>query len=109
METNEGKGKKSIIFIDGVRLSGDEQNEAKKIVSDGVVIGKVFIKEKEQQKLIGYFTPKLEDFKNNSLWSIEPLSLLDEFKENEYEINNILCLIRDKGYCKESRKLLKIS
>ena len=24
------------------------------------------------------------------------------------EINNILCLIKDKGYCKESRKILKI-
>ena len=31
------------------------------------------------------------------------------YANSEYEINNILCLIRDKGYCKESRKLLKIS
>ena len=31
------------------------------------------------------------------------------YANSEYEINNILCLIREKGYCKESRKLLKIS
>ena len=29
--------------------------------------------------------------------------------DSEYEINNILCLVNDKGYCKESRKILKIS
>lgn len=31
------------------------------------------------------------------------------YADSEYEINNILCLIKDKGYCKESRTLLKIS
>ena len=31
------------------------------------------------------------------------------YEDSEYEINNILCLIKDKGYCKESRKILKIS
>lgn len=31
------------------------------------------------------------------------------YAHSEYEINNILCLIKDKGYCKESSKLLKIS
>lgn len=31
------------------------------------------------------------------------------YADSEYEINNILCLIKDKGYCKESRKILKIS
>lgn len=31
------------------------------------------------------------------------------YASSEYEIDNILCLIKDKGYCKESRKLLKIS
>lgn len=30
------------------------------------------------------------------------------YADSEYEINNILCLIKDKGYCKESRKILKI-
>lgn len=28
---------------------------------------------------------------------------------SEYEVNNLLSLIRDRGYCSESRKLLKIS
>lgn len=28
---------------------------------------------------------------------------------SEYEINNLLCLVKDKGYCSESRKILKIS
>ena len=31
------------------------------------------------------------------------------YASSEYEIDNILCLIKDKRYCKESRKLLKIS
>lgn len=27
----------------------------------------------------------------------------------EYEINNSLCLIKDKGYCEKMNKMLKIS
>ena len=45
-----------------------------------------------------YFTPYINTYKSPKSIPIV-----------EYEINNILCLIRDKGYCKESRKLLKIS
>jgi len=73
-----------------------KKNEATKILLNETIIGKVFIKEKEQQKIIGYFIPKIEDF-NNFLWTIEPLTLIDGFIGCGYEQIIIKKFFTDKN------------
>ena len=56
------------------------------------------------QVLLRFKSPKKEEIIEDN----DELAIM-VYADSEYEINNILCLIKDKGYCKESRKILKIS
>lgn len=69
------------------------------------------------QVLLRFKCPKKEEIISLINACIDEYDVIDDtdelavmvYAESEYEINNILCLIKDKGYCKESRKILKIS
>ncbi|MCC3864235.1 homoserine dehydrogenase [Terrisporobacter petrolearius] len=69
------------------------------------------------QVLLRFKSPRKEEIISLINACIDEYDIIDDndelavmvYAESEYEINNILCLIKDKGYCKESRKLLKIS
>ena len=69
------------------------------------------------QALLIFKSPKQDEIISLIRSCIEEYDVIDDndelaimvYADSEYEINNILCLINDKGYCKESRKILKIS
>ena len=69
------------------------------------------------QVLLRFKSPKKEEIIELIKACVDKYEIIDDndelaimvYADSEYEINNILCLIKDKGYCKESRKILKIS
>lgn len=69
------------------------------------------------QVLLRFKSPKKEEIISLIRSCVEEYDVIDDndelaimvYADSEYEINNILCLIKDRGYCKESRKILKIS
>ena len=69
------------------------------------------------QVLLRFKSPKKEEIIELIKACVDKYEIIEDNDElaimvsadSEYEINNILCLIKDKGYCKESRKILKIS
>lgn len=69
------------------------------------------------QALLRFKSPKKEEIISLIRSCVEEYDVIDDndelaimvYADSEYEINNILCLIKDRGYCKESRKILKIS
>lgn len=70
------------------------------------------------QALLRFKSPKTEEileFINTYVDSYDVVDSNDDelvimvYANSEDKINNVLCLIKDKGYCKESKKLLKIS
>lgn len=89
----ESGDKKTIIFIDGVYLTNVELVDASKLVINGNVIGKVFIKEKGLNKIIGHFTPKIQEFNGKTLWFIE---------EFENKTNDLGLINFDWKYVNES-------
>ena len=69
------------------------------------------------QVLLRFKSPKKEEIIELIKACVDKYEIIEDndelaimvYADSEYEINNILCLIKDKGYCKESRKILKIS
>ncbi|MDD5879833.1 MAG: homoserine dehydrogenase [Clostridiales bacterium] len=69
------------------------------------------------QVLLRFKSPKKEEIIEIIKTCVDKYEIIEDndelaimvYADSEYEINNILCLIKDKGYCKESRKILKIS
>ena len=69
------------------------------------------------QVLLRFKSPKKEEIIELIKTCVDKYEIIEDndelaimvYADSEYEINNILCLIKDKGYCKESRKILKIS
>lgn len=69
------------------------------------------------QVLLRFKSPKKEEIISLINACIDQYEVIEDndelaimvYADSQYEINNILCLIKDKWYCKEGRKLLKIS
>lgn len=92
------------------RLSNIESFIQERIEVDKIIDNKC-------QALLRFKSPQKEEILHIIKDCIEDFDIINNndelvimvYANSEYEINNMLCLIRDKGYCKESSKILKIS
>ena len=114
-----GAGKEptgSAAYADVIDIFDKRKCNIDSFIEDKIEVEKVI--GNKCQALLRFKYPKVDEILNLVKDCVDDFDLIENcddelvvmvYADSEYEINNILCLIRDKGYCTESRKLLKIS
>lgn len=115
----KGAGKEptgSAAYADVIDIFDKRRCNIDSFTEDKIEVEKII--NNECQSLVRFKSPKKDEILELIDACVNKYEIVDYnedelvimiYADSEYEINNILCLIRDKGYCKESRKLLKIS
>ncbi|MEG0856659.1 MAG: homoserine dehydrogenase [Terrisporobacter sp.] len=104
----------SAVYSDVVDIFDNRYSNIDSFTKDKIEVEKTI--NNECQILIRFKDPKKTQILNlidECVKSYKVINNNDElvimvYADSEYEINNMLCLIRDKGYCREISKLLKI-
>lgn len=114
----KGAGKEptgSAVYADVIDIFDNRIANIDQFTQDKIEVEKTI--SNKCQVLLRFKSPKKEEIISLINACIDQYDVIEDndelavmvYADSEYEINNILCLIKDKGYCKESRKLLKIS
>ncbi|MDU4862861.1 MAG: homoserine dehydrogenase [Terrisporobacter othiniensis] len=114
----KGAGKEptgSAVYADVIDIFDNRIANIDQFTKDKIEVEKTI--NNKCQVLLRFKSPRKEEIISLINACIDEYDIIDDndelavmvYAESEYEINNILCLIKDKGYCKESRKILKIS
>ena len=114
----KGAGKQptgSAVYADIIDIFENRIANIDQFIQDKIEVEKTITN--KCQALLIFKSPKKEEIMSIIKSCVEEYDVIDDndelaimvYVDSEYEINNILCLIKDKGYCKESRKILKIS
>lgn len=113
-----GAGKEptgSAVYSDLVDIFDNRLSNIESFVQERIEVDKII--DNKCQALLRFKSPQKEEILHIIKDCIEDFDIINNndelvimvYANSEYEINNLLCLIRDKGYCKESSKILKIS
>ena len=114
----KGAGKEptgSAVYSDLIDIYDKRISNIDSFIQDKIEVEKVI--SNNCQVLLRFKSPQKEEIIELIKACVDDYEIIEDndelaimvYASSEYEINNILCLIKDKGYCKESRKLLKIS
>ena len=114
----KGAGKEptgSAVYSDLIDIYDKRVSNIDSFIQDKIEVEKVI--SNNCQVLLRFKSPQKEEIIELIKACVDDYEIIEDndelvimvYASSEYEINNILCLIKDKGYCKESRKLLKIS
>ena len=114
----KGAGKEptgSAVYSDLIDIYDKRVSNIDSFIQDKIEVEKVI--SNNCQVLLRFKSPQKEEIIELIKDCVDDYEIIEDndelaimvYASSEYEINNILCLIKDKGYCKESRKLLKIS
>ncbi len=114
----KGAGKEptgSAVYSDLIDIYDKRISNIDSFIQDKIEVEKVI--SNNCQVLLRFKSPQKEEIIELIKDCVDDYEIIEDndelaimvYASSEYEINNILCLIKDKGYCKESRKLLKIS
>ena len=113
-----GAGKEptgSAVYSDLVDIFDNRLSNIESFIQERIEVDKII--DNKCQALLRFKSPQKEEILHIIKDCIEDFDIINNndelvimvYANSEYEINNLLCLIRDKGYCKESSKILKIS
>ena len=113
-----GAGKEptgSAVYSDLVDIFDNRLSNIESFIQERIEVDKII--DNKCQALLRFKSPQKEEILHIIKDCIEDFDIINNndelvimvYANSEYEINNMLCLIRDKGYCKESSKILKIS
>ena len=115
----KGAGKSptgSAVYSDLVDIFDDRKFNIDSFIQDKIEVEKVvnnkcqalirFKNNPKKEKIIELIKDYIIDF--DIVDNTDELVVM-VYADSEYEINNLLCLIREKHYCSESSKILKIS
>lgn len=114
----KGAGKEptgSAVYADVIDIFDNRIANIDQFTQDKIEVEKTI--SNKCQVLLRFKSPKKEEIISLINACIDEYDVIEDsdelaimvYADSEYEINNILCLIKDRGYCKESRKILKIS
>ena len=114
----KGAGKNptgSAVYSDLVDIFDKRMSNIDSFIKEKIEVEKII--SNDCQVLLRFKSPKKEEILELIDACVNSYDIIDNedelaimvYANSEYEINNILCLINDKGYCKESSKILKIS
>lgn len=113
-----GAGKEptgSAVYSDLVDIFDNRLSNIESFIQERIEVDKII--DNKCQALLRFKSPQKEEILHIIKDCIEDFDIINNndelvimvYANSEYEINNLLCLISDKGYCKESSKILKIS
>ena len=113
-----GAGKEptgSAVYSDLVDIFDNRLSNIESFIQERIEVDKII--DNKCQALLRFKSPQKEEILHIIKECIEDFDIINNndelvimvYANSEYEINNLLCLISDKGYCKESSKILKIS
>ena len=113
-----GAGKEptgSAVYSDLVDIFDNRLSNIESFIQERIEVDKII--DNNCQALLRFKSPQKEEILHIIKECIEDFDIINNndelvimvYANSEYEINNLLCLISDKGYCKESSKILKIS